>query len=64
MYSQFSHSDPTATILPSTEVRNITPAPQVADFSSRGPGSQTGNILKVIELYIILDKPIFLHFTI
>ncbi|KAL0397395.1 UNVERIFIED_CONTAM: CO(2)-response secreted protease [Sesamum calycinum] len=37
---------PTATILPSSEIRNFRPAPVVASFSSRGPGALTENILK------------------
>ncbi|PIN14075.1 Tripeptidyl-peptidase II [Handroanthus impetiginosus] len=38
--------NPTATILPSKEIRKFKPAPIVASFSSRGPGGLTENILK------------------
>ncbi|CAL5413955.1 unnamed protein product [Camellia sinensis] len=38
--------NPTATILPTTEIRKCTPAPVVAYISSRGPGWLTQNILK------------------
>ncbi|KAL8159648.1 hypothetical protein V2J09_001185 [Rumex salicifolius] len=41
-----SSKNPTATILPTVTVPNSRPAPVVADFSSRGPGSVTENILK------------------
>ncbi|KAL0429456.1 UNVERIFIED_CONTAM: CO(2)-response secreted protease [Sesamum radiatum] len=41
-----STRNPTATILPSSEIRNFKPAPVVASFSSRGPGALTENILK------------------
>ncbi|KAK9735063.1 hypothetical protein RND81_04G181200 [Saponaria officinalis] len=37
---------PTAAILPTVSVQKIKPAPVVADFSSRGPGELTENILK------------------
>ncbi|GAB4855228.1 hypothetical protein Ancab_023853 [Ancistrocladus abbreviatus] len=38
--------EPTATILPAVTVSRIRPAPVVAEFSSRGPGELTENILK------------------
>ncbi|KAK7314032.1 hypothetical protein VNO77_39240 [Canavalia gladiata] len=38
--------NPTATILPTTEVPRYKPSPAVASFSSRGPSSLTENILK------------------
>ncbi|XP_027107282.1 CO(2)-response secreted protease-like [Coffea arabica] len=41
-----STKNPTATILPTFEVPNFKPAPIIADFSSRGPGSLTEDILK------------------
>ncbi|KAL7209373.1 hypothetical protein ACSBR1_030995 [Camellia fascicularis] len=41
-----STKNPTATILPTTEIRKCRPAPSVAYFSSRGPGWLTQNILK------------------
>ncbi|XP_028118691.1 CO(2)-response secreted protease-like [Camellia sinensis] len=41
-----STKNPTATTLPTTEIRKCTPAPVVAYFSSRGPGWLTQNILK------------------
>lgn len=41
-----STSEPVATITPSITVTEFKPAPVVAYFSSRGPSSQTGNILK------------------
>ncbi|XP_073156865.1 CO(2)-response secreted protease-like [Henckelia pumila] len=41
-----STKNPTATILASEEVSKFKPAPFVATFSSRGPGSLTENILK------------------
>lgn len=41
-----STKNPTATILAATEIRGSKPAPVVASFSSRGPGSLTKNILK------------------
>ncbi|KAF5962080.1 hypothetical protein HYC85_003289 [Camellia sinensis] len=41
-----STKNPTATILPTTEIRKCRPAPVVAYFSSRGPGWLTQNILK------------------
>ncbi|XP_058744207.1 CO(2)-response secreted protease-like [Vicia villosa] len=41
-----STKNPTATILPTTEVPRYRPAPIVASFSSRGPSSLTENILK------------------
>ncbi|KAM3389529.1 hypothetical protein ACQJBY_011586 [Aegilops geniculata] len=41
-----STSEPVATITPTITVTEYKPAPVVAYFSSRGPSSQTGNILK------------------
>ncbi|CAN6165893.1 unnamed protein product [Urochloa humidicola] len=41
-----STSQPVATIAPAVTVTGYKPAPVVAYFSSRGPSSQTGNILK------------------
>ncbi|GAB2218880.1 hypothetical protein Drorol1_Dr00002112 [Drosera rotundifolia] len=41
-----STKKPTATILPTVTVPRLRPAPVVADFSSRGPGDLTENILK------------------
>ncbi|TVT97619.1 hypothetical protein EJB05_57110 [Eragrostis curvula] len=41
-----STSQPVATITPTTTVTEYKPAPVVAYFSSRGPSSQTGNLLK------------------
>ncbi|KAJ8440693.1 hypothetical protein Cgig2_005424 [Carnegiea gigantea] len=41
-----STKKPTATILPTVAVQKFKPAPVVADFSSRGPGGLTENILK------------------
>ncbi|KAL5150586.1 CO(2)-response secreted protease [Glycine soja] len=41
-----STKNPTATILPTTEVARSKPSPIVASFSSRGPSSLTENILK------------------
>ncbi|KAH7668970.1 Tripeptidyl-peptidase II protein [Dioscorea alata] len=41
-----STKKPVATILPTIAVTNYKPAPQIAYFSSRGPSSQTKNILK------------------
>lgn len=41
------YRNPTATILPTTEVVRYKPSPIVASFSSRGPSSLTENILKV-----------------
>ncbi|GAB2277717.1 hypothetical protein Dimus_012420 [Dionaea muscipula] len=41
-----STKKPTATILPTVTVPRFRPAPVVADFSSRGPGDVTENILK------------------
>ncbi|BAT89846.1 hypothetical protein VIGAN_06094700 [Vigna angularis var. angularis] len=41
-----STKNPTATILPTTEVVRYKPSPIVASFSSRGPSSLTENILK------------------
>ncbi|KAH6794314.1 hypothetical protein C2S52_004791 [Perilla frutescens var. hirtella] len=41
-----STRNPSATILASREVRGFKPAPIVAPFSSRGPGSLTENIIK------------------
>ncbi|KZV47299.1 Xylem serine protein 1 precursor [Dorcoceras hygrometricum] len=41
-----STKNPTATVLASEEIRKFKPAPVVASFSSRGPGSLTENILK------------------
>ncbi|WCJ39254.1 Subtilisin-like serine endopeptidase family protein [Euphorbia peplus] len=41
-----STEKPTATILPTTTILPYKPAPVVADFSSRGPGQLTKNILK------------------
>ncbi|KAM0942409.1 putative tripeptidyl-peptidase II [Dioscorea sansibarensis] len=41
-----STKKPVATILPTIAVTKYKPAPQIAYFSSRGPSSQTKNILK------------------
>ncbi|KAH1148437.1 hypothetical protein GYH30_043177 [Glycine max] len=41
-----STKNPTATILPTTEVSRLKPSPIVASFSSRGPSSLTENVLK------------------
>ncbi|KAF7836283.1 CO(2)-response secreted protease-like [Senna tora] len=41
-----STKNPTATILPATEVPRYKPSPVVASFSSRGPSSLTEDILK------------------
>ncbi|XP_051146483.1 CO(2)-response secreted protease-like isoform X2 [Andrographis paniculata] len=41
-----STRNPTATILPTKVIENSRPAPVVADFSSRGPGRLTENVLK------------------
>ncbi|XP_061343243.1 CO(2)-response secreted protease-like [Gastrolobium bilobum] len=41
-----STKNPTATILPTTEVTKYKPSPIVASFSSRGPSGLTENILK------------------
>ncbi|XP_062188277.1 CO(2)-response secreted protease [Phragmites australis] len=41
-----STSQPVATITPTTTVTEYKPAPVVAYFSSRGPSSQTGDIIK------------------
>ncbi|XP_058107526.1 CO(2)-response secreted protease-like [Magnolia sinica] len=41
-----STKNPTATILPTTVVSAVKPAPVVASFSSRGPGALTETILK------------------
>ncbi|KAL6897336.1 hypothetical protein ACP4OV_007032 [Aristida adscensionis] len=41
-----STSQPVATITPTATVTEYKPAPVVAYFSSRGPSTQTGNILK------------------
>ncbi|XP_020591225.1 CO(2)-response secreted protease-like [Phalaenopsis equestris] len=41
-----STKNPTATILPTITVTKYKPAPEVAYFSSRGPSSQTSNIIK------------------
>uniref|UniRef100_A0A803N783 Uncharacterized protein n=1 Tax=Chenopodium quinoa TaxID=63459 RepID=A0A803N783_CHEQI len=41
-----STREPTATILSTVSVEKYKPAPTVADFSSRGPGEFTENILK------------------
>ncbi|KAF6165587.1 hypothetical protein GIB67_029918 [Kingdonia uniflora] len=41
-----STKNPTATILPTVDVKGIRPAPVVAFFSSRGPGGITETILK------------------
>ncbi|GMH13273.1 hypothetical protein Nepgr_015114 [Nepenthes gracilis] len=41
-----STNEPTATILPTVTVPRFKPAPVVAEFSSRGPGELTENILK------------------
>lgn len=40
------YSGPVATILPTVLVTKYSPAPAVAYFSSRGPSTQTENILK------------------
>ncbi|OMO51969.1 hypothetical protein COLO4_37445 [Corchorus olitorius] len=41
-----SNKNPTATILPTTDIPRYRPAPVVAYFSSRGPGVLSENILK------------------